>query len=318
MSFDLDALRLAVSAHGTVVRVVVAGAEGSAPREAGAAMMIWADGQQGTIGGGALEFAAAAQARILLASGSAARLDRLALGPALGQCCGGAVRLLSERWDAAALAALSGPLVVRGVDGRAMPLSVRRLVSGARGQGRQVAPVLLDGWMVEPVCAPTRAVWIWGAGHVGRALVAVLGPLPGLTLTWIDTAAARFPTIPDGVLPVVAADPARLVRHAPEGADHIIVTFSHALDLDLCHHLLQQGFATCGLIGSATKWARFRQRLRALGHADAAIDRIACPIGQPALGKHPQAIAVGVAADFLARPADVAQGSNTDARKDAG
>ncbi len=92
------------------------------------------------------------------------------------------------------------------------------------------------------------------------------------------------------------------MAHAPVGAEHLIVTFSHALDLELCHRLLQRGFAFCGLIGSATKWARFRARLMDLGHGAATVGRITCPIGEPALGKHPQAIAVGVAAAMLRAP----------------
>ena len=153
--------------------------------------------------------------------------------------------------------------------------------------------------MVEPVAAVERDIWIWGAGHVGRALVAVLAPLPGLRLTWADTDAARFPGLPEGVVQRIAANPADLVAGAPPGAEHLVVTFSHALDLELCHRLLGHGFGALGLIGSATKRARFRARLRALGHGEAQIARIRCPIGEPALGKHPQAIAVGVAAEIL-------------------
>ena len=97
------------------------------------------------------------------------------------------------------------------------------------------------------------------------------------------------------VLPV--ADPAEAVALAPLEAEHLVLTFSHALDLELCHRLLIHGFLRCGLIGSATKWARFRSRLAALGHADMA--RIDCPIGEPSLGKHPQAIAIGVVAAML-------------------
>ena len=82
-----------------------------------------------------------------------------------------------------------------------------------------------------------------------------------------------------------------------------MLTYSHALDLDLCHRLLAHGFARAGVIGSATKWARFRSRLAALGHAPDAIARIDCPIGDPSLGKHPQAIAIGVAQAVLSRKA---------------
>ncbi|MFN3577396.1 MAG: XdhC family protein, partial [Tabrizicola sp.] len=95
--------------------------------------------------------------------------------------------------------------------------------------------------------------------------------------------------------------------HAPTDAEHLILTFSHALDLELCHRLLIRGFRSCGLIGSATKWGRFRSRLAALGHDAAAIGRIRCPIGDPRLGKHPQAIAVGVVAELLRAPYAVAK-----------
>jgi xanthine dehydrogenase accessory factor len=86
-----------------------------------------------------------------------------------------------------------------------------------------------------------------------------------------------------------------------------VLTFSHTLDLALCHALLGHGFRRLGLIGSATKWARFRSRLAALGHGAGAIGRIDCPIGDPALGKHPQAIAIGVAAAFLQERGTVAE-----------
>ena len=139
----------------------------------------------------------------------------------------------------------------------------------------------------------------WQSEQV-QALVGVLAPLPDLDITWIDTAPDRFPAeVPAGVTVVPAREPASLVAHAPREAEHLILTYSHALDLELCHRLLGHGFASAGLIGSATKWARFRSRLAALGHPVERIARITCPIGDPALGKHPQAIALGVAARLL-------------------
>lgn len=297
--FDLAALADAIAAHGRVARVVIAAHDGSSPREAGAAMLVWAGGQSGTIGGGALEHEAALRARAMLATGGA-RLDREALGPKLGQCCGGAVSVLTEVYDAATLPDPQAGVVARAVDGRDMPLAVKRILARARGEGVMPAAVLVQGWMVEPVARPARRLWVWGAGHVGRALVGVLAPLPDLGITWVDVARARFPeTLPQGVDCLWAADPADLVARAPRDAEHLILTFSHALDLDLCHRLLGHGFSACGLIGSATKWARFRSRLAALGHAGGDIARIDCPIGDPCLGKHPQAIAVGVAAALL-------------------
>jgi xanthine dehydrogenase accessory factor len=314
MGFDRDALAAAIAAHGPVRRVVIAALAGSAPREVGAAMLVWDGGQAGTIGGGALEYHAADRAR----RATADSLTRHPLGPQLGQCCGGTVSLLTEVWDAGRLAAETGAVVARPVGGgtahgvaeaggaagrsAAMPLSVRRVLDRGRARGQAPRPQLLDGWFIEPVHRPRRALWIWGAGHVGRALVHTLSPLPELAITWVDTAAARFPaTVPDRVTVLPAADPARAVPHAPPDAEHLILTYSHELDLALCHALLTHGFGHAGLIGSATKWARFRKRLAQLGHAEGAIARIECPIGQPALGKHPQAIAVGVAADLLQR-----------------
>ncbi len=301
--FDLAALSAALAAHGRVARVVIAGVQGSSPREVGAAMLVWRGGQSGTIGGGALEFQAAAAARLMVldhaltaAAAPPARVDRVALGPSLGQCCGGAVTLWTEVFAAP-------PRPVAGVIARgpgARPLAVSRLLAAARGQGLRPAPGLVAGWLVEPVAEADRQVWVWGAGHVGRALVSVLAPLPGIAVTWIDVSPDRFPqVVPEGVTVLPASDPAVLAAHAPVAAEHLILTFSHALDLELCHRLLGRGFRSCGLIGSATKWSRFRSRLQALGHDAGATGRIRCPIGDPALGKHPQAIAVGVAADLL-------------------
>ncbi|MHA6264854.1 xanthine dehydrogenase accessory protein XdhC [Arenibacterium sp. CAU 1754] len=297
MGFDVEELRAAVAQHDRVVRVVIADLRGSSPREVGAAMLVWETGQSGTIGGGTLEYEAAERARRLEAD----RLSHHALGPELGQCCGGAVTLLSEVYYAARVNGLAGEVIARPAAAHcAMPMEVKRLLGTARGQGIAPQPQLCHGWMVEPVQQRDRPLWVWGAGHVGRAIVQVLSPLPEFDITWVDTAPDRFPdAVPDGVTRLPAAAPAELVRHAPVQGDHLILTYSHALDLELCHQLLGHGFGFAGLIGSATKWARFRSRLGQLGHCRDQIARITCPIGDPSLGKHPHAIAVGVAAHML-------------------
>ena len=352
---DRAGLERAVARHGSVVRVVIAAHKGSSPREAGAAMLVWAEGegfgQEGTIGGGALEWQAAERARGLLgrdapeaisspcaSTGSArpppragasapprgrslpvpasdrlqgmpALVQRLPLGPALGQCCGGAVTLAYEVIDADALAAIPQTgLHARRVEGSAgMPLAIARALRDARVQGR-AETIWKAGWLAEPVAPKAQPLWVWGAGHVGRAITATLAPLPDFAITWVDTAPERFPaTIPPGVTVRHAPDPADLVTSAPADARHLILTFSHALDLELCHRLLGHGFASAGLIGSRSKAARFRSRLRALGHADAHIARIQCPIGDPGLGKHPQAIALGVGAALLKAPSALSE-----------
>ncbi|WP_293572642.1 xanthine dehydrogenase accessory protein XdhC [Phaeobacter sp.] len=321
MGIDVTDLRAAIARHGPVVRVVIAALRGSSPREVGAAMLVWEGGQSGTIGGGALEFAAAEAARMQLRSGAERLQTTHALGPDLGQCCGGSVTLWSELFDEQRLADIDAPNTTEPntiepdinktvflrpltptLDGP--PLSLRRQMGLARSQGQRPEPQLCSGWFLEPVHRAETPLWIWGAGHVGQALVDVMAPLPDLDITWVDTAAARFPDhIPDRVTQLPAADPARLVGHCPENAHHLVLTYSHELDLALCHAILQRGFAFAGLIGSATKWARFRSRLANLGHRPDQIARITCPIGDPGLGKHPQMIAVGVASALLRQTA---------------
>ena len=232
----------------TVIRITVTRTAGSAPREAGAQMLVWADRTEGTIGGGALEWEAMAEAHRMLQAGRSRHSASIPLGPAMGQCCGGSVSLL---WEEAEVMTSS----------------------------------------------PARPLWIYGAGHVGRALVNVMAPLPDFDITWVDTQADRFPQT--DVTTLVAADPTLVVKHAPIDADHLIFTYSHAIDLGLCNAILNHRFHSVGLIGSATKWARFRSRLAAMGHSNADISRIACPIGDPSLGKHPAEIAIGVASAMI-------------------
>lgn len=295
MSFDPSLFR-----KFPTVRVVVAETRGSVPREVGAAMVVTQGSVVGTIGGGTLEFEAIARAREVLTSG-VDRVDRIPLGPGVGQCCGGAVTLLTERWDEARLAPL-GEVVARPLPGGPvdMPLAVSRVLAAARSAGRLPEPGVLADWMVEPVTVPSREIWVWGAGHVGRAIVGVLAPLPGIRIRWADTGNERFPgAMPEGIETLIAANPADLVTLSGAEAEHLVLTYSHALDLELCHRILSGPFRSLGLIGSATKRARFRSRLAALGHSGTQIDRIVCPIGDPTLGKHPQEIAIGVAAALV-------------------
>lgn len=245
------------------ITVTVRATQGSAPRDAGTSMRIWPDRQNGTIGGGALEWEAARIARALLMTGKDTAHHKMPLGPDLGQCCGGTVSLDFTRNSA-----------------------------------------------TDTITQPP--LWIWGAGHVGRSIAGVIAPFEDREITLIDTTPDRMPdTIPNGVSPLVAADPVRAVAHASLSADHLIATYSHDIDLALCDALLRHGFASVGLIGSATKWARFGRRLASMGHGGEQIARIACPIGDPSLGKHPQAIAVGVAATLISTSAHIAKGERT-------
>ncbi len=310
--FDIDALKRAVERHGAVVRVVVATVEGSAPREPGAAMLVWAEGFEGTIGGGALEHQAMAEARRMLSLDGAwlRETRRMPLGPGLGQCCGGLVRLLTEVYRAEEIAGLGDVAgafarpMVSGAPGGEAPLAVRAAARGHRS-GEAPGVVFAPGdpaWLSEPLAPALTPLFLYGAGHVGRAVVRVFEGLP-FAITWVDDAPARFPdAIPNHAERLVAVNPADAVAAAPKGAAHLVMTYSHPLDLEICHRVLARGdFGRLGLIGSASKSARFRKRLRALGHGDAALARLVCPIGLPGLGgKAPAEIAVAVAAELLA------------------
>ena len=208
---DLDALTDALEAHGPLVRVVVAEARGSAPRDAGAAMLVGPEGRiAGTIGGGALEFEAIEKARGL----TGPRVETRALGPDLGQCCGGAVTLAYDQIEALP-EATDGVILRRLVGGPlppTVPLSVQRAMAQIRNGGQPPAIQLIEGWLIEPVARRHAALWVWGAGHVGRVIVTMAAPLPEVEVTWIDVAADRFPQeIPQGVTMVPAARPEQLI-----------------------------------------------------------------------------------------------------------
>ena len=200
--------------------------------------------------------------------------------------------LLTEIWDAARLAGIGdgrGAAAARRA-GRDAAGGAPAAGGGAQRLGRRSRPGVVQGWMVEPVRQRAGALWIWGAGHVGRALVAVLAPLPDFAITWVDTAAGalsrdRSPRASRSAAPPI---PAALARHAPgAGRASDPDLFPRARPRPLPPAAGSTASAGRGLIGSATKWARFRSRLRQLGHADAAISRICCPIGRKSAGQTP-------------------------------
>jgi len=253
--------------HEPAVCVTVHSTRGSVPREAGTWMLVFAQGEWGTIGGGHLEFEAMASARALLSASSADPSPvekRFVLGPSLGQCCGGEVVV--------ALARVSAQDIPR------LQLSHERLL--------------------QPLA-------LFGGGHVGKALVQVLAPLP-FAVRWIDSRDEIFPI---GIAPQVDCEHSNPVHAAvadlvPHSAV-LIMSFSHAEDLDVVMACLQRqrqngDLPYVGLIGSATKWASFRSRLRERGFTEAECDHVTSPIGVPGItGKEPEVIAVAVAAQLL-------------------
>jgi xanthine dehydrogenase accessory factor len=291
-----------------VVRIVIAEARGSAPREPGAFMLVGRDGIEGTIGGGRLEWESIAAARELLVDLSAsARLNRVVLGADLGQCCGGVVEVWLERFtrDDVGLLRLASDTEARGpavlsstIKGTVVE---RRVVSEAGAYPRVVRGPAGEVTFLERLGYEFPALWLYGAGHVGQALARILMDLP-LRLTWIDSRAELLPAaVPEGVR--VRRDPDSLatLADAPPGAYFLVMTHSHPLDYALCHAILtRDNFAWLGLIGSESKGARFRSRLRRAGVEPATIGRLVCPIGVEGIeSKWPSAIAVGVAAQVM-------------------
>jgi xanthine dehydrogenase accessory factor len=245
----LDALQEAERLGAPCVLVTLLSARGSTPREAGCKMVVTAEATAGTIGGGNLEFECTAHARSLLAAEPATPVVRqFALGPELGQCCGGQASVLFET------------------------------IAGT-------------SWQVA----------VFGAGHVGRALIGVLGTL-ACRVTWIDQRAEAFPPgCPRNVTVQRAADPESLVGALPAGTQVLVMTHEHGLDFAIIAAALARAdLPYVGLIGSQTKRARFVAGLARLGLPAEAIRRLVCPIGVAGVGgKAPAEIAVAVTAQLL-------------------
>jgi len=251
-----------------VALVTIKSARGSTPQKVGAAMMVTKEGAiSGTIGGGALEYAAIHDAVRFMASGQSGDFQKLyPLGPDLGQCCGGSVEIEISVFSKE----MSDEIAAR----RAALHSDR----------------------------PTQLA-LFGAGHVGRAVVIALATLP-FQVTWIDEREGIFPdAIPRNVTALHVEDPVKMIAALPQRSYCLIMTHSHALDLALVDAALRRDdLEYIGLIGSSTKRARFHSRLRQSGVSSIALSHLVCPIGLPALyGKDPAVIAASVAADLLIR-----------------
>jgi xanthine dehydrogenase accessory factor len=341
-------------AHGdAAVLVTVARAEGSVPREAGTKMIVTREAARHTIGGGHLEWKAIEIARQVLRDGMrmshARRLERLALGPSLGQCCGGAVVLAFERLDVADLGWLAtlsrrlaaGASTVRSVSFRSSRNGAASLTAIAATDSDAGAVMLSEPepgvespdcllWdtgsnganngansgtnsaettllLTETIAPNDFPVVLFGAGHVGAALVRVLGTLP-CRVRWVDARDAAFPS-PEAFAALgatnVAIDasdtPDDAVEAAPPGTSFIVMTHDHAHDLDLTERILRRGdFVFFGMIGSHSKRKQFEERLAARGIDPMQIARMNCPLGVDGIvDKTPEVIAISAAAQLL-------------------
>lgn len=253
--------------------VTVTGAEGSTPREAGTRMIVTPERVFGTIGGGNLEFKSIELARAQLAA-----------------------------------------------SGASAPVSYRFPLGPGLGQCcGGVASVVIERIDAQRFAALEREapalprLMLFGAGHVGRALMRVLAGLP-LQVVWVDGREGQFPAgAPhelghesdlgtEGSLELrESSAPEAEVDTAPPGAYYLVMTHSHALDQAIVERILRRGDAAyCGLIGSRTKRALFERRLAERGLPREAFAGLTCPIGLPSIrGKVPGVIAVAVAAQLL-------------------
>ena len=305
------------------VLVTVALVEGSGPREAGAKMRVHNEGQLDTIGGGHLELRAVEIAKTMLATGATqAKLERFALGPSLGQCCGGVVWLafepvgdhlatvlhcLRERRqdDSWRVIALDGEPASSLFDADGVWLG------GTAGQAPDTfsrergAHVAQDGggrrWLVDPCLAPRAHLTLFGAGHVGAAIVRALSDLP-CNVTWVDEREDMFPPdLPDNVRLAATDTPEEFVGMAPAGGSFLVMTHSHALDQRLTEAIMaREDAGWFGLIGSHTKRKQFEHRLQAKGVSHEKIAAMVCPIGMAGIrNKAPAVIAASVACQLL-------------------
>ena len=285
MDFIAEFQRLLASEDAVVVSI--ASTQGSVPREKGTWMAVFVNELVGTIGGGHVEFEAIAEARALLKTAEKESKElaepyekRYVLGPSLGQCCGGVMTLHYKKYSC--------------------------LGNKYAGYSQK--------WPLNSAFNPIPAlklqnVALFGGGHVGKAIVNILSTLP-MQVMWIDSRDEIFPEkLPSNVV-CEHSDPVQAAVNdldvIPSGSHVLIMSFSHAEDLDIVAACLQrqrerEDLPFIGLIGSKTKWATFRHRLEDRGFSEAELAHITCPIGVKGVrGKEPEVIAVSVAAQLLA------------------
>lgn len=300
----------------SAILVTIAAAKGSTPRVPGTRMLVGPLGIIGSVGGGQLEFEITDTARKLIATGAlASSRQHFILGPDLRQCCGGALDVVLEpvtqesriwleqalRWDGAGQSWQSSLLI--GEPSQARDVRLVQMGEVEPGVAR-LRKTEAGAMLVEASGVPWRRIYVFGAGHVGRALVRLLDDLP-YHVIWSDGRPDIFPSeIPANVTIDDGGINAELIKAAPEDAHFLIMTHSHALDFEIVQAILQHGrFASLGLIGSDTKRARFVQRLREAGIDDPTIARLQCPIGLAGIkSKIPAAIAIAIVAELLLRP----------------
>ncbi len=289
-----------------VAMVTIVEVKGSAPREAGIRMLVTADDLVGTIGGGHLEWRGMDIAREMIAKGETGeqrRIERIPLGPALGQCCGGVVRLAFEvltHDDLAWLDAVESAFAAGKALARHVPVTGAVRTEASRDLLPSVQLADDDSW-IDTLVPDDMHVVLFGAGHVGHALVKVLATLP-CRVHWVDERDTLFPAgLPENVEAEATDTAEAVVDQAPAGSYFLVMTHSHALDQTLCERIFRRtDFAYFGLIGSKTKRAKFEHRMAEHGIDAARFPEMTCPMGVSGItDKAPAMIAVAIVAQLL-------------------
>ena len=321
----IDELSDLTAAGERVVVVTVAGIRGSAPREVGAKMLVTENETLGTIGGGQLEYQCARLAFDMLGDDETPSLRKFPLGSSMGQCCGGVVDILFEpvasglpTWlrdlralygqrEAAIIATqIDGEhgkcvITANSVYGSAADSLAIDIVGRAR-YGLDTGRIAhrSDNWLLELVVGSDLNIAVFGAGHVGSAVVQSLSSID-CNIRWVDSRRNIFRQTPGNVRAVEAPDPALEVAAMPPGSFYLVMTHNHALDFDICDRILRRRDAAyCGLIGSQSKRRRFEKRYRAQGMPEELLTSLVCPIGVAGIsGKKPAEIAVAASAEIL-------------------
>lgn len=307
-----------------VVLVTVAGIRGSAPREVGAKMIVTEDATVGTIGGGQLEYQCTRLACDMLGDDESPALRKFPLGTSMGQCCGGVVDILFEPFASGLpawlrdLRALHGQrepaVVVTDLGGQAGKCIVT--AHNTFGEADGVTQTIVgraresleagrtahrnDDWFFEDIVGSDLNIAVFGAGHVGSAVVQSLSTLD-CNIRWIDSRRSIFRASPSNVRTIESPDPALEVAAMPARSCYLVMTHSHAIDFAICDRILRRNDTVyCGLIGSLSKRRRFEKHFREQGMQAHDIDRLVCPIGVDGItGKKPAEIAVAAAAEVL-------------------
>lgn len=333
-----------LTAHNRLVMVTVLQTKGSTPREAGAKFFVMRTKHngamiEGTIGGGNLEYQATQIAAELLSEPKQqqTKLKYFSLAAGLGMCCGGVVELLFEVLDQSSVvwlkqwidaqqkqqtailvtslhkdAATKQVLINAAVLNRnaSLPNIVLQAVyvmMDSQNNNQESSLIKIDNslFYMESVAEKRNHLYLFGAGHVGQAIVNVLQALPW-QITWVDTrddclSPNKIEQLPTNVSVCITDSPEFEIEQAEENAYFLVMTHDHAQDLELCEQIIKKGNAHYfGVIGSKTKRLRFEHRLRAKGLPESKIKQMVCPIGIDGISsKEAHSIAVSVIAQLL-------------------